>query len=61
MITSRHAGFVFRGEEPLTDLAASDLEAIYPKPAPRVIAKARPEIEKIHRDVAILRARHVGY
>jgi uncharacterized protein len=29
----------------LTDLAASDLEAIYPKPAPRVIAKARPEID----------------
>jgi PPOX class probable FMN-dependent enzyme len=29
----------------LTDLAASDLEAIYPKPSPRVIAKARPEID----------------
>jgi uncharacterized protein len=29
----------------LTDLAASDLEAIYPKPTPRVIAKARPEID----------------
>jgi uncharacterized protein len=28
----------------LTDLAASDLEAIYPEPSPRVIAKARPEI-----------------
>jgi PPOX class probable FMN-dependent enzyme len=29
----------------LTDLAASDLDAIYPKPSPRVIAKARPEID----------------
>jgi len=29
----------------LTDLAASDLEKIYQKPAPRVIAKARPEID----------------
>jgi PPOX class probable FMN-dependent enzyme len=29
----------------LTDLAASDLIAIYPKPTPRVIAKARPEID----------------
>jgi len=29
----------------LTDLAASDLETIYPKPSPRVIAKARPEID----------------
>ena len=29
----------------MTDLAASDLEAIYPKPSPRVIAKARPEID----------------
>jgi PPOX class probable FMN-dependent enzyme len=31
----------------LTDLAlaASDLAAIYPKPTPRVIAKARPEID----------------
>ena len=27
------------------DLAASDLDAIYPKPSPRVIAKARPEID----------------
>jgi hypothetical protein len=29
----------------LTDLASSDLAAIYPKPTPRVIAKARPEID----------------
>ena len=29
----------------MTDLAASDLIAIYPKPTPRVIAKARPEID----------------
>jgi PPOX class probable FMN-dependent enzyme len=29
----------------LTDLAAGDLAAIYPKPSPRVIAKARPEID----------------
>jgi uncharacterized protein len=29
----------------LTDLAASDLTTIYPKPSPRVIAKARPEID----------------
>jgi uncharacterized protein len=29
----------------LTDLAASDLTAIYPEPTPRVIAKARPEID----------------
>ena len=29
----------------MTDLAASDLETIYTKPSPRVIAKARPEID----------------
>ena len=29
----------------MTDLAACDLETIYPKPSPRVIAKARPEID----------------
>ena len=29
----------------MTDLAPSDLEKIYQKPAPRVIAKARPEID----------------
>ena len=29
----------------MTDLAASDLETIYPNPSPRVIAKARPEID----------------
>jgi PPOX class probable FMN-dependent enzyme len=30
----------------LTDLAACDLAAIYPQPSPRVIAKARPEIDR---------------
>jgi PPOX class probable FMN-dependent enzyme len=29
----------------MTELAASDLPAIYPAPSPRVIAKARPEID----------------
>ncbi|MBR0714893.1 pyridoxamine 5'-phosphate oxidase family protein [Bradyrhizobium liaoningense] len=29
----------------MTDLSAEDLAAIYPKPSPRVIAKARPEID----------------
>jgi PPOX class probable FMN-dependent enzyme len=29
----------------LTELAAGDLKTIYPKPSPRVIAKARPEID----------------
>ncbi len=29
----------------MTDLAASDLTTIYPQPSPRVIAKARPEID----------------
>jgi PPOX class probable FMN-dependent enzyme len=29
----------------LTDLSASDLTSIYPNPSPRVIAKARPEID----------------
>jgi uncharacterized protein len=29
----------------LSELAASDLTTIYPKPSPRVIAKARPEID----------------
>jgi PPOX class probable FMN-dependent enzyme len=29
----------------LTDLGASDLAMIYPEPSPRVIAKARPEID----------------
>src|SRR5438874_1815724 len=32
-------------EPPLSDLEASDLASIYPTPAPRVIAKARPEID----------------
>jgi uncharacterized protein len=30
---------------PLTDLSAGDLASIYPKPTPRVIAKARPELD----------------
>jgi len=30
---------------PLSELAASDLPTIYPKPSPRVIAKARPELD----------------
>jgi PPOX class probable FMN-dependent enzyme len=29
----------------LTDLAPSDLTAIYPNPSPRVVAKARPELD----------------
>lgn len=29
----------------MTDLAASDLASIYPNPTPRVIAKARPELD----------------
>ena len=29
----------------MTDLAADDLASIYPKPSPRVIAKARPELD----------------
>ena len=29
----------------MTDLGASDLATIYPQPSPRVIAKARPEID----------------
>jgi len=29
----------------VTDFAASDLATIYPKPAPRVVAKARPSID----------------
>lgn len=29
----------------MTDLCADDLATIYPKPSPRVIAKARPEID----------------
>jgi PPOX class probable FMN-dependent enzyme len=29
----------------LSELAASDLPTIYPKPSPRVIAKARPELD----------------
>src|SRR3954466_9584060 len=33
------------GERTLSDFAATDLASIYPKPSPRVIAKARPEID----------------
>src|SRR5665213_3241387 len=44
MITSAcHDAFSRR--PPLTDLAASDLATIYPTPSPRVIAKARPELD----------------
>src|SRR5436853_5814341 len=34
-----------RKEPPLSDLAADDLATIYPAPSPRVIAKARPEVD----------------
>src|SRR3954447_19209779 len=34
-----------RLEHAVTELVASDLKTIYPKPAPRVIAKARPDID----------------
>src|SRR5438105_6902247 len=33
------------GENPVTELAASDLPTIYPQPTPRVVAKARPSID----------------
>jgi PPOX class probable FMN-dependent enzyme len=36
---------VFPGETSLSDFAANDLAKIYPAPSPRVIAKARPEID----------------
>src|SRR5205085_6539541 len=36
----------FDRSTPMADLAASDLATIYPKPTPRVIAKARPEIDE---------------
>ena len=36
----------FTGKEALTDFSPSDLKTIYPKPTPRVIAKARPEIDR---------------
>src|ERR1700732_5363219 len=42
LVSSRR---ILWGRPPLTDLAASDLEKIYQKPSPRVIAKARPEID----------------
>jgi predicted pyridoxine 5'-phosphate oxidase superfamily flavin-nucleotide-binding protein len=32
-------------ETDVTDLCADDLATVYPKPSPRVIAKARPEID----------------
>src|SRR6188768_4275351 len=35
----------FPGDEILTDFGAADLKTIYPAPSPRVIAKARPEID----------------
>jgi PPOX class probable FMN-dependent enzyme len=44
MISSSHPVASFRRQN-LTDFAASDLATIYPAPSPRVIAKARPEID----------------
>src|SRR5258708_36343288 len=44
MISSSHRVASFRRQN-LTDFAASDLASIYPAPSPRVIAKARPEID----------------
>src|SRR2546423_14296904 len=34
-----------RPEHAVTELVANDLKTIYPKPSPRVIAKARPDID----------------
>src|SRR5215204_5668822 len=34
-----------RKEPPVTDFSADDLATIYPAPSPRVIAKARPEVD----------------
>src|SRR5437762_6856594 len=45
VIVSRQALPLFRST-PMADLAASDLATIYPKPTPRVIAKARPGIDE---------------
>jgi PPOX class probable FMN-dependent enzyme len=45
MLASRIRNHIFGGEKSLTDLVAADLAAIYPKPTPRVIAKARPAID----------------
>jgi PPOX class probable FMN-dependent enzyme len=42
MIVSCRTG---ASENPLTDLADVDLASIYPAPSPRVVAKARPEID----------------
>ena len=42
MIVSRRTG---ASENPLTNLADVDLASIYPAPSPRVVAKARPEID----------------
>src|ERR1700754_1108674 len=36
---------LLRRRPAVTDIAASDLATIYPQPTPRVIAKARPEID----------------
>src|SRR4030081_2491508 len=43
MIRSRDEPYRSRA---MTDFGASDLAAIYPQPSPRVIAKARPEIDR---------------
>jgi PPOX class probable FMN-dependent enzyme len=44
MISCRGSGHLQRSQT-LPDLAAVDLASIYPAPSPRVIAKARPEID----------------
>src|SRR5436305_8404055 len=45
VLVSRQALPLFRST-PMADLAASDLATIYPKPTPRVVAKARPEVDE---------------
>src|SRR6266700_316961 len=45
MLGLAHRALIVGGEKSLTDLATADLAAIYPKPTPRVIAKARPAID----------------
>jgi PPOX class probable FMN-dependent enzyme len=45
MVSSARTMPSFCGDKTLTDFAASDLASIYPAPSPRVIAKARPEID----------------
>src|SRR4051812_4891414 len=45
MVPSLHRAAFLQERDALTDIAASDLATIYPAPSPRVIAKARPEID----------------